>query len=155
MKLYRTYIIAFQLGLFISGITAFFIPEGISIVQKMISVFAPSLSDWLSYVSTGIHQTNEQFKFIYYGTDWLAFAHILFALLFIGPLKDPIRNKWVLQFGLIACLLIFPTALIAGWVRDIPLIWRFLDMAFGIIGIIILSLAFTQLKKIQPSYVTN
>jgi len=155
MKLYRTSIIIFQLGLFVSGVTAFFIPQGISTVQKIVHFIAPSLSVWLEYVSHGIHSTNQNFEFIYYGTDWLAFAHILFAILFIGPLIKPNENKWVLQFGIIACLLILPLAFFAGEVRDIPMIWRFLDMSFGIIGLAVLGLAFFQLPKLSSKYVSQ
>jgi hypothetical protein len=27
-----------------------------------------------------------------YGTDWLAFAHIVIAVFFIGPFVDPVQN---------------------------------------------------------------
>ena len=33
------------------------------------------------------------FFIIAYGTDWLAFAHITIAVAFLGPLKDPVRNR--------------------------------------------------------------
>jgi hypothetical protein len=36
------------------------------------------------------------------------------AILFIGPLRDPVKNKWVIEFGVIACILIIPFAMIAG-----------------------------------------
>ncbi|SCF41963.1 hypothetical protein [Micromonospora mirobrigensis] len=32
-----------------------------------------------------------------YGTDWLAFAHLVLAVAFWGPLRDPVRNVWVVQ----------------------------------------------------------
>jgi hypothetical protein len=69
-----------------------------------------------------------------YGTDWLAFAHIVIAVAFVGPYIDPIRNKWVISFGLVACAGVIPLALIAGYVRGIPLPWRFIDCSFGIVG---------------------
>ena len=62
-----------------------------------------------------------------YSTDWLAFALILFAILFLGPFRDPIRNQWVIRFGLIACLGIVPLAFIAGPLRSVPVLWRLLD----------------------------
>jgi hypothetical protein len=55
-----------------------------------------------------------------YGTDWLAFAHLVIAIAFLGPLKDPVRNIWVVEFGMIACLLVIPLALICGPIRGIP-----------------------------------
>jgi hypothetical protein len=41
--------------------------------------------------------------------------------LFIGPYLDPVRNKWVVTFGLIACAGVIPLALIADHIRGIPL----------------------------------
>jgi hypothetical protein len=74
-----------------------------------------------------------------YGTDWLAFAHIVIAVFFIGPLVDPVRNVWVLRAGIIACLLVIPLALICGALRQIPFGWRLIDCSFGVVGVIQLS----------------
>ena len=40
-----------------------------------------------------------------YGFDWLAFAHLLIAIAFLGPLKDPIKNEWIIRWGMIASAL--------------------------------------------------
>ena len=32
-----------------------------------------------------------------YAHDWLAFAHIVLGILFAGAIKDPVRNKWIVQ----------------------------------------------------------
>lgn len=61
-----------------------------------------SLSHWVDTVYKGVNEVNTNYPFIAYGTDWLAFAHLVLAVLFIGIIKDPV-NVWVLQFGLIAC----------------------------------------------------
>jgi hypothetical protein len=58
------------------------------------------------------------------------------AIAFIGPLKDPVKNLWVIEFGMIACVLVVPYALVFGQVRGIPILWRGIDTLFGIIGII-------------------
>jgi len=58
------------------------------------------------------------------------------AIAFMGAVKDPIRNRWVIEFGMIACVLIIPYALILGHFRGIPMLWRFIDLLFGILGII-------------------
>jgi hypothetical protein len=65
-----------------------------------------------------IHQTNVNYPYLANGYDWLAFAHLVIAVAFAGPLKDPVRNKWVIQFGIIACCMIFPLAFIAGHIRQ-------------------------------------
>jgi hypothetical protein len=74
------------------------------------------------------------FPFLFYGTDWLAFGHFVIAIAFIGTLKDPVRNRWLFDFGLIACALVIPFALVMGGVRGIPLWWRLVDCLFGIFG---------------------
>ena len=55
---------------------------------------------------------------------------------FIGPLRDPVRNIWVIEFGMIACLMVIPLAFICGPIRGIPFIWRIIDCSFGLFGII-------------------
>jgi hypothetical protein len=54
------------------------------------------------------------------------------AAAFIGPFIDPVRNKWIITFGLIACAGVIPLALVAGQIRGIPIAWRLLDCSFGI-----------------------
>jgi hypothetical protein len=100
-------------------------------------------------VHNGLTETYRTYPFIPYGTDWLAFAHIAIAIAFIGPLRDPVKNIWVIEFGMIACVLIVPTALICGSIRGIPLFWRLIDCAFGIIGIIPLWICRRYIKMLQ------
>lgn len=68
-----------------------------------------------------------------YGTDWLAFAHLLLAALFWGPYRDPVKNIWVIEFGMGASLAVIPLALICGTVRGIPFFWQLIDCSFGLI----------------------
>ena len=56
--------------------------------------------------------------------DWLAFAHLVIAVAFLSPFIDPVRNKWIIAFGWIACGGVIPLALIAGHIRGIPIAWR-------------------------------
>ena len=90
----------------------------------------------MRHVSEALSITNANFPFLAYGTDWLAFAHLVIAVGFVGPYIDPIRNRWVVTFGLIACAGVLPLALIAGPIRGIPLPWRLVDCSFGIFGAI-------------------
>jgi hypothetical protein len=85
-------------------------------------------------VNEGLTATNGRYPFLAYGTDWLAFAHLIIAVAFIGPYIDPVRNKWVITFGLIACAGVLPLAFIAGAIRGIPLPWRLIDCSFGVVG---------------------
>jgi Na+/melibiose symporter-like transporter len=71
------------------------------------------------------------------------------AILFIGPFKDPVKNKWVIQFGIVACILIIPFALIAGHFRDMPFWWRLVDCSFGIIGLLPLMICLKNIKRLE------
>jgi hypothetical protein len=84
-----------------------------------------------------------------YGTDWLAFAHLVIAVAFIGPLKDPVRNIWVIQFGMYACLMVIPLALLCGPIRQIPFYWRIIDCSFGVLGIIPLFICYKYILKLE------
>ncbi|HEX7860611.1 MAG TPA: hypothetical protein VF773_09815 [Verrucomicrobiae bacterium] len=125
-------------GLFISGATAIpLVPEA-DFLHRLVNkydILAPA-REWVQTVYAAILDTNSRYHFMFYGTDWLAFGHFVIAIAFIGPLRDPVRNKWVIDFGIIACLLIIPYALIFGGIRGIPLWWRLIDCAFGIFGVI-------------------
>jgi hydrogenase/urease accessory protein HupE len=83
-----------------------------------------------------------------YGTDWLAFAHIVIAIAFFGAIRDPVRNIWVVEFGMIACMLVVPLALIWGGVRSIPFFWRLIDCSFGVFGILPLWLARRNTRRL-------
>ena len=85
---------------------------------------------WLTDVQAALVETQGRFPFLFYGTDWLAFGHIVIAIAFIGAWRDPIRNVWLFDFGLIACALVIPWALVFGELRGIPIWWRVVDCVF-------------------------
>src|SRR6185437_17159734 len=120
----------FMAGLFISGVTAFPLQTELHWLLSMLesppvrqTAETIYLLPWIARVYHALSETNAQYPFLAYGTDWLAFAHLVLAVLFIGPYRDPVRNKWIITFGLIACGGVIPLALIAGHVRGIPLTW--------------------------------
>lgn len=132
----------FIFGLVVSGATAIPLETEIKWLTRIIgandnaSLEHSGLLRWLAQVRDGLIATNAKYPFIAYGTDWLAFAHFVIAVAFIGPLRDPVKNVWVVEFGMIACVLVVPFALVMGSVRGIPLGWRLIDCSFGIFGII-------------------
>jgi len=83
-----------------------------------------------------LNDTSTNRPFLFYGTDWLAFGHFVIAIAFIGALRDLVRNRWLFDFGLIACALVIPFALIFGAVRGIPFWWRLIDCSFGVFGFV-------------------
>jgi hypothetical protein len=137
----RFWLAVFIVGLLLSGITAFPLETElgwlVSILHgnrvQPIAKFT-HLLPWVERVSDGLRETNRNYPFLAYGTDWLAFAHIVIAIVFVGPWIDPVRNRWVITFGLIACAGVIPLALIAGPIRGIPFPWRLIDCSFGIFG---------------------
>ncbi len=108
----------------------------------------PTLLEWILRVRDGIAETNARYPFLAYGTDWLAFAHLVIAAAFVGPLKDPVRNVWVIRWAVLACAGIIPLALICGPLRGIPLYWRFVDMSFGVIGVVPLLMVLRALRPL-------
>jgi len=131
----------FIAGLVLSGVTAFPLQTELRWLVRLFRT--PSLHPiaeitgllpWIERVNEALVATGARYPFLAYGTDWLAFAHLVIAIAFIGPYIDPVRNKWVITFGLIACAGVIPLALIAGAVRGIPLQWRLIDCSFGIFG---------------------
>ena len=137
-------------ALLVSGVTAFPLETELGWIVRNISwVQLPGLVAWLNHVHDGLAATNHTYPFLAYGTDWLAFAHIVLAILFIGPWRDPVRNKWVVQFGLIACVGVLILALIAGPIRGIPFYWRMIDCSFGVIGAIPLLLCLKSIAELE------
>ena len=151
----RLFLTIFIAGLLISGLTALplvtearwlagLIGPGTSLYDAW-----PALGQWIATVHAGIEATAARHGFLFYGTDWLAFAHIVIAIAFLGPLRSPEKNIWVLQFGMIACVLVIPFALIMGPLRGIPFFWRLFDCCFGIFGFLPLWLAYRATLRLS------
>src|SRR3954464_12331418 len=149
----RIWLVIFLVGLVLSGVTAFPLEHEVRWLHHLLdgSPAPQVLVDWIARVDRGIAETNDRYPFIMYGTDWLAFAHLVIAIAFWGPLRDPVRNVWVVQFGMIACAAVVPLALLAGTVRGIPWWWQLIDMSFGAVGIIPLLIAYRYIQKLAGS----
>jgi hypothetical protein len=114
-------------GLVVSGATA--IP-----LQWELDVLAAWLPmEWIGLVHAAIQEMTAKHPFLAYGTDWLAFGHFVIAIAFVGAWCEPVRNRWLFDFGLIACALVVPYALVMGGWRGIPLWWRLIDSSFGVL----------------------
>jgi hypothetical protein len=145
-----------MVGLVVSGATAFPLETelrwAVSVLHNpSIEPLAQSthLLPWIERVYQAVVQTNAQYPFLAYGTDWLAFGHLVIAAAFVGPYIDPVRNKWFVTFGLIACAGVIPLALIAGPIRGIPFWWRMIDSSFGIVGCIPLLLVRRSITALE------
>lgn len=142
----------FMLLLLLSGITAFPLEWELAWLSELTSGYQSGIITWINRVYSAVKETNAHYPFMAYGTDWLAFAHIVIAVAFIGPLADPVKNIWVIQFGMIACVMVLPLAFICGNIRHIPFFWQLIDCSFGVIGFIPLYLAYRNTRKIEMNY---
>lgn len=149
----RRMIVFFIIMLVLSGITAFPVFSELQWASNQ-GLIQPGtmMGDWLQKVWLGVRDVQHFHPFLFYGFDWLAFAHLVIGTAFIGPYRDPVRNMWVIDWAMIACAGIIPLALIAGPVRNIPWFHILIDCSFGIIGIIPLIIVrkwINQLEKVQ------
>ncbi|MDO4551731.1 MAG: hypothetical protein Q4C96_10830 [Planctomycetia bacterium] len=151
----RGMLLFFIVALVLSGITAFPLRAELHLLnscfgaQTAVGETWPDLVFWLEYIQKGLDENAEKYPFMAYGTDWLAFAHLIIAVAFLGPLRDPVKNIWVIHFGMIACILVIPLAFICGTVREIPLLWKLIDCSFGVGGIIPLIFVHRWTKKYE------
>jgi hypothetical protein len=141
LQRYRLVLGLFIVGLFLSGVTAFSLLHELELLSRMLGIApdaAPAslngLQFWIATVRDGLRATSVSYPWLAYGTDWLAFGHIVIALFFIGPWRDPVPNAWVLKIGLVACAGVILLALICGPIRGVPFYWRLIDCSFGMFG---------------------
>ena len=156
LRTIRIWLVIFIVGLALSGATAFPLVHETGWLTHLLYAhpFLPAgIITWIDRVHTALVDESIRYPFLAYGTDWLAFAHLVIAIAFLGPLVDPVRNKWVLQFGVIACICVFPLALIAGPIRGIPPLWRAIDCGFGLFGLIPLLICLRNVRAIEDQRV--
>lgn len=142
------WVIFFMVALALSGITAFALETEL----RWLTAVWPAdngIYPWLVKVYAALEDSYARYPFLAYGYDWLAFAHLVIALAFVGVLRDPVRNQWVVEFGMLACIAVFPLAFIAGAIRGIPVYWRLIDCSFGIIGLIPLSICYRKIGALE------
>jgi hypothetical protein len=141
LRRYRLVLGAFIVGLIVSGLTAFPLLHELEILARVLGIPADAdpgslsgLQFWIATVRNGLRDVHASYPWLAYGTDWLAFGHLVIALFFIGPWRNPVANAWVLRMGLVACAGVIVLALICGPIRGIPFYWRLIDCSFGVFG---------------------
>ena len=146
----RVLTVFFIIVLVISGITAFPVYSELKwIIDSQIFSEDSVLQQWLIKVWTGVENTQKEYPFIFYGFDWLAFAHLIIAVLFIGVYQHPVRNRWIIQWAMISCICVLPLAFIAGIIRGIPFFHILIDCSFGLIGLIPLYIIQTKINRLK------
>jgi hypothetical protein len=139
-------------GLVLSGVTAIPLESELRLLARWTADGEQGgMSAWIARVRDGLIHTNTQYPFMAYGTDWLAFGHLMMALAFAGALRHPVRNAWLFQFGMMASAAVVPWALVFGEVRGIPLGWRLIDCLFGIFSFVPCWLAHRWARELEHS----
>lgn len=137
----RLWLGVFVSGLVFSGLTAIPLETEIDALVDLFNARAFAVGPearvwavWLLAIDGALNETSDRFPMLFYGTDWLAFGHLMIALAFYGAFRDPVRNIWLFDYGLLACGLVIPWALVFGELRGIPMWWRLIDCSFGVLG---------------------
>jgi hypothetical protein len=149
LKKIRLLILVFIVALVLSGITAFPVETELRWLFNHPTLVPSFAVAWLKDVYKALVETNQKYPMLAYGFDWLAFAHIVIAMAFIGPLKDPIKNKWIIDWAMLACVAIFPLAFIAAPIRHIPMFHVLIDCSFGIVGLVPLYFCRKWIKQLE------
>lgn len=147
-RIIRRCLQVFILCLVLSGLTAIPLETELKFLIGHFP-FDGSIKGWLQEVLLAVQQTHKDYPYLFYGYDWLAFAHFILAILFIGPLMQPVKNKWIIEFGIIASVLVIPFALVAGQFRGIPFWWRLADCSFAIAGLVPLVICLQRIKMLE------
>ncbi len=143
-------IVAF--GLFVSGITIWPAVGELKLAVRIAwGDGEPSgvLHGFVLQAIEGLESVEADYPFMLYAHDWLAFARIVLAILFAGAIRDPVRNVWVVQCGLIMCLLVPVLAGICIPIRGLPLVWFWIDFAFAPAAALPLYIALRDIKRVE------
>lgn len=158
LRLARVWLITFVIGLILAGLTAIPLEAELEWAKQYVGPDSrigrawPAMAAWIARVHSGVTEVRREQPFLFLGTDWLAFGHLAIAILFLGAIWDPARNRWLIRAGMIVCLLVVPWALIFGRLREIPFFWQLIDCAFGVLGLVPLLLANYYARRIAGSY---
>ncbi len=145
----RFVILFMMFAIIISGITAFPVETELAWLFRHPGLIPGFAENWLKDVYGALKETNAKYPMLAYGYDWLAFAHIVIAMAFIGPYKDPLKNEWIIDWAILCCLAVFPLAFIAGPIRGIPLFHILIDCSFGLIGLLPLIICKRWIKQLK------
>jgi len=143
----RIILTAFIVLLVLSGITAFPLRTEMEFLTAHLDWFPILLQGWIVKIAGLIRVTPE---IVLYGTDWLAFAHIIISMFFIPVYIDPVKHKANILVGMAACLAVFPLAFICGPIRGIPFFHQLIDCAFGVGGMLMLYFVYKKIKQLEP-----
>ncbi len=139
-------------GLFVSGVTIWPATWELKTIVALVwgdGEPAGTLHRFIVETIVALEMLGADYPFLLYGYDWLAFAHIVLAILFAGAIRDPVRNLWVIQFGVICCILVPVLAAVFVPIRGLPSMWFWVDFAFAPGAALPLLVAWRDVKRIE------
>ena len=151
----RFYLILFLLAILFSLHTIIFVEAETKLFAKcfghntFMEKLCPCVAEWMEHLHLAVLQTYTSYPVIAYCMDWLSYACVVFAGFLLGAIKNPVRNVWIVQVFMVACILAFIFPFIAGPIRDVPIFWRFIDSSFGVVGFLFLLLPYRLIKKLE------
>jgi len=151
----RFYLILFLLAILFSLHTVVFVEVETELFAKYLGhdtfmeKLYPCVAEWMEHLHLAILETYTSYPVMAYCMDWLSYACVVFAVFLLGAIKNPVRNIWIVQAFMFACILAFFLPFIVGPIRDIPVFWRFIDSSFGIVGFLFLLLPYRLIKKLE------
>ena len=141
-------------GLLVSGITIW--PASWELETLVEVVWGPGeatgvIHGFILRAIEGIEHVGAEYPFLFYAGDWLAFALIVLAILFYGARRDPVRNVWIVQCGLIMCVLVPVLAAVCVPLRGLPLRWFWVDTAFAPAAGLPLWIALRDIRRVEQA----
>jgi hypothetical protein len=142
------------LGLFLSGVTVW---PAVSELKAAVDLLWGGqepiglLHSFVLEAIRGLETMKANYPFLLYAHDWLAFAHIVLAIMFAGAIRDPVRNKWIVQCGLIMCALVPVLAGVCIPLRGLPLRWFWVDSAFAVCAAVPLWVANRAIRQVEKA----
>lgn len=153
LRYIRRWLAFFVIALVLSGLTALPLVTLTAWLVDLTAPFGGALHEWAAHAAAAVAHVDATFPILFYGTDWLAFAHVVIGVAFIGPWRDPVRNKWVIEWGLWCCALVLVLAFVWAPFRGIPFFWRCVDASFGVFGAVPLWLVLKRIQRLESTQV--
>ncbi len=152
MKRARLMLTIVSVGLLVSGVTIW--PATWELETLVDVVWGPGESTGVMHgfvlrAIEAIEYVGAEYPFLLYTGDWLAFAMIVLAILFYGARRDPVRNVWIVQCGLIMCALVPVLAAVCVPLRGLPLRWFWVDTAFAPAAALPLWIALLDIRRAE------
>ncbi|MFO7902503.1 MAG: hypothetical protein R6U98_07575, partial [Pirellulaceae bacterium] len=64
-------------------------------------------------------------------------------------IRDPVRNIWIVQCGLIMCALVPVLAIVCIPLRGLPMVWFWIDSAFAVGAALPLWVALKDIRRVE------